>query len=279
MAKQKRRTTSVVGVEISETPKEFASEKEQPPTESQPVAPPAGRPVPERGDGDGTQRLSFKVTNGKLDTSSLRASTAEVAREVFKASLSDPEFQSFVGVNTGATAGSPGGPGISPPLIIPPALCGKLLDGIALLQAIVYAKKYRVTAQEVAPIVGWTEEEHELLDEVGAKGIAEVMPPGWLHYPNAGVFLLSFSALIAAKGKAVDVAFAARVDSPNQPARPSNAPPIPGTKVVETSRKVTETAPPVDPKSAESPAAGAARVPPMPADNSAHVAGARSLEK
>lgn len=280
MAKPKRRTTQVIGVETTSEPRESATEKEQPPTDAMPAAPPAGRPVPERGDGDGTQRLSFKITNGKLDTSSLRASTAEVAREVFKASLSDPEFQSFVGVG-GSAAPAGAGPGFSPPrLEFPPQVFAKLLDGVSLAQAIIYAKKYRVTPQEVAPLVAWSEEEHEILDETGAKAITEVIPPSWLQYSNAEVFLLSITALLAAKAKAVDAAFASRVDSPNQPARPSNPPPSPGTRVTETSRKVTEVKePPPDPKSAEAPASGASKVPPMPMDNEKHVTGARSLEK
>jgi hypothetical protein len=147
---------------------------------------------------DTVERISFKLVNGKLDHTSLRASTADKAREAIGASLKDDSFRSWAGVGAAAVTETP------KPQIVTPQLFGVLLDGAAGLEAGVFAKKYALPIDDVKKIVAWTPADHAMLDAQGAAICNKYVPTAWLQYADIGIFAMTLLTVISMKAKMVE---------------------------------------------------------------------------
>lgn len=161
----------------------------------QPAPAPAAFPETSEPLTQSSERISFKVVNGKLDYGSLRPSNAARVKEVVQASLKDEQFKSWAGF-TPATA-----PKIE---IVTPQLVGMALDAGAWIEAGIFAKRTGLKSEEIAPLVRWTPQEHALLDPQGAALLNKYIPVAWLQYADLGVFAVTLFMMIQVKAKAVE---------------------------------------------------------------------------
>jgi len=143
----------------------------------------------------GVERIAFKIVDGKLDTASLRPSTAGRAKEVVQKSLSDSEFRKYFGLEHKPETF---------PQLISPVLVGGALNVVAYFETGALVKKTGLSRDEVRQFTEWTAEEHAQLDRQGADLCNKYIPPEYLKYADITLFFGTMLVLIDAKSKMVE---------------------------------------------------------------------------
>lgn len=153
-------------------------------------------PLPSRDSVEpGNERISVKISDGKLDRESFRAASAEKIKNALKASLADPEFRSWIGMSDA--------PQIPAEELFSDEQFGMLLDVLVKFEVVFMAGRTGLTSDEVADILGWTAAEHKIMDAQGARIIRRYVPAEWLSRLDLWIFILTFLSLTAAKMKRV----------------------------------------------------------------------------
>jgi hypothetical protein len=225
-----------------------------------------GFPAP-KDEQPGVERIAFKIVDGKLDTASLRPSTAGRAKEVVQKSLSDSEFRKYFGLEHKPEA---------IPQLISPVLVGGALNVVAYFETGALVKKTGLTRDEVRQFTEWTAEEHAQLDKQGADLCNKYIPPEYLKYADITLFFGTMLVLIDAKSKMVERYAKKRLEqigrAPSHDEERKEPPPQPNP------------APAPNPTSSPSPTTGAAAAPasnngrPLLVDSIAPEDRSRSLE-
>jgi hypothetical protein len=146
------------------------------------------RPMPEReAFSAGVERLAFKIIDGKIDPEGIRKSNETRVREIVRASITDPKFRQWAGLEGVSEAAMP--ELVSPPLV------GNLLDLMSNVECFMLAKKSGLPYEEVQKIIAWTRTEHDGrngndgLDAQGARLANKYIPPEWLARVDLWLFL------------------------------------------------------------------------------------------
>ena len=152
------------------------------------------KPIPETID-----RVSFKLTpEGRIDTGSLRKATEEKARKAIVASVIDPEFRRWAGIEPGSI------PEIPIPQIVDVSLVGNLLDLQVNVEAAMLSKKTGLPYEEVRAILAYNVREREGLSEQGAKLANKYIPLAWLEKADVFLFLATIVSLTTMKMNALN---------------------------------------------------------------------------
>lgn len=190
----------------SATRKQSASrEASEPETGKQPANQPASEPpanlnapepLPQRNVTAINDRVSLKIVGGKFDTDSMRDSTAATFKSVFSASMSDPEFRKWAGIESQ----------LAPEAVeelFKPEQFGMLLDILVMFESIGLSAKTALSYEECKKHLAWSEAEHNILDKQGARIICRYVPVEWLKRADLIIFIVMFLSLTAMKMKKV----------------------------------------------------------------------------
>lgn len=140
------------------------------------------------------ERVTFKITNGKIDFESIRASNADRSKEIIKASIADPALLTWAGVSASASAAAvPGG------TIVTPEDAKYILDFEASLLTTVCGLKYKLPISEVKKIMGWSDREHEILDARVAGVMTKYLPEDFKQSMDWILCLGSFGSMTMIK--------------------------------------------------------------------------------
>lgn len=172
--------------------KQPVNEPEQQPTPS--LSGP--EPLPQRAVTDITDRISIKLADGKLDTSSMRDKTAATFKTILKASMADPEFRNWAGLEI-----VPNAEQIEE--LFKPEQAGMLLDVLVMIEAGLMSAKTALSYDECKATLAWTSGEHEILDKQASRIICRYVPAEWLKRADIVIFALMFLSLTATKMRKV----------------------------------------------------------------------------
>lgn len=145
------------------------------------------------------EKFSVYLQDGKIAPGPMRESTQQKLRDVLKKSLDDPQFRDWAKLTSDpksdelrkiAEAGLA-------------TLTGQALDVFAAFETLFISKKSGLTYEQVNKMLGWTPQEHIVLDAQGARCAAKYMPAAWLERIDLIVFLASIGMLTAIKIKTV----------------------------------------------------------------------------
>lgn len=175
-------------------------------------------PLPSRDAGEpGSERVSVKIVDGKLDRESFRAKSADAIRAALKNSLQDPEFRAWAGLPDAA---------VNPQAVeelFQDEQFGAMLDVIAKFEIIFMAGRTGLSSKEIGPMLEWTAGEHMILDKQGARLMRKYVPVEWLQRLDLWIFIITFASLILAKMKRVTEYAEEKLERMarnNQPAQP-----------------------------------------------------------
>jgi hypothetical protein len=144
------------------------------------------------------ERLGFKIADGKIDTGALRSATAEKLRSTLKASINDPEFRKWAGLEAPATPANVSEMSKSLPMLV-----GAVLDGASMLESSMLAKRSGLEYAEVYPFMRWLPEEHAILDPQGTALLLKYVPAEWLEKADLFAFFGTLIVLSKIKISAV----------------------------------------------------------------------------
>lgn len=144
---------------------------------------------------NGQEKFNIYIADGKLDTAPMREKSRERLRSVLQESLRDSEVRVWLGIAESEKAQAV-------PLISPLMMRG-LWETVANVQAQVYAKKAGLPFETVKAIVGWTNDEAEMLSGSSAALANKYIPIAWLQYSDVALFVLTLASLMKAKASAL----------------------------------------------------------------------------
>jgi hypothetical protein len=166
--------------------------------ETKPEPANAPEPLPIRdASPDGSDRISVKLIDGKFDTSSLRAKTAEKLQVAIKSSLADPEFCKAIGMDSASAVAVMED-------AFKPEHFGMLLDGLVMMEVAAMIGKTGLTQPEVSQYMSWSPEEHAVIDPVGARVLSRYLPGEWLKYTDLVLLIITFASTTMRKMTALN---------------------------------------------------------------------------
>ena len=146
--------------------------------------PATSNPLPEREGLKTGDRLGFKVTDGKLDFSSVRASSAPRVREALQNTFRDVEARKWLGLEAMSEEEAEE--------LFSPEQAGQVLDIIVKVELIFASSTTKLPSEECEQYLAWSEREHQILDKQAARVVLRYVPADWLKRLDLWIFLLTF---------------------------------------------------------------------------------------
>ena len=153
----------------------------------------SSNPLPPRDSAPKTERVSLKITDGRLDMSSVREANEDRVREYLKKSFSDPDFRKWAGLDPMTEQEAEE--------LFSPDQAGQILDVLVKLEVLIASGSTGLPAEDCTRFLEWSEGEHKILDKQGARIVQRYVPAEWLRRMDLWMFLLSFGMFTALKFK------------------------------------------------------------------------------